>query len=107
MGLAGLSGDLLVFLTDLLITFGVFSLLAGGFTAYFGSGKSRKIGVALIVLGAVVLALVAAMFLYDIGVDPMVQLWPHIVYPALVHILGAAVGAAVALVVFLMAIMKS
>ncbi len=107
MGVAGLSGDLLTFLTDLLITFGVFSLLAGGFTAYFGSGKSRKIGVALIGLGAIVLVLVAMMFLYDIGVDPGVELLPHIVFPALVHILGAAVGAAVALVVFLMAIMKS
>lgn len=105
--MAGLSGDLLVFLTDLLITFGVFSLLAGGFTAYFGSGKSRKIGVALIVLGVIVLALVAVMFLYDIAVDPNVELWSNIVYPALVHIIGAAIGAALALVVFLMAIMKS
>jgi hypothetical protein len=107
VGVAGLSGDLLVFLADLLITFGVFSLFAGGFTAYFGSGKSRKIGVVLIVLGLVVLGLVAAMFLYDWGVDPSVELWGDVVYPALVHIVGAAVGAAIALVVFLMAIMKS
>lgn len=105
--MAGLSGDLLIFLTDLLITFGLFSLAAGGFTAYFGSGKSRKIGAALIGLGAIVLLLVMVMFLQDIGVDPSVKLWPHIVYPALVHIIGAAVGAAVALIVFLVAIMKS
>lgn len=105
--MAGLSGDLLVFLTDLLITFGVFSLAAGAFTAYFGSGKSRKIGVALIGLGVVILVLVAVMFQYDIGVDPSKQLWTDIVYPALVHIIGAAVGAVIALVVFLVAIMKS
>ncbi len=107
MGLAGLSGDLLVFLTDLLIAFGLFSLAAGAFTAYFGSGKSRKIGVALIVIGLVVILLVAVMFLQDIGVDPSVQLWANIVYPALVHILGAALGAVAALAVFLIAIMKS
>ncbi len=107
MRLAGLSGDLLVFLTDLLITFGLFSLAAGAFTAYFGAGKSRKIGVALLVLGVVILLLVALMFLYDIGVDPNEELWADVVYPALVHIVGAAVGAAVALVVFLVAIMKS
>lgn len=105
--MAGLSGDLLIFLTDLLITFGVFSLLAGGFTAYFGSGKSRKIGAVLIVLGVIILALVAVLFLYDIAVDPNVELWGGIVYPALVHIIGAAIGAALALVVFLVAIMKS
>ena len=105
--MSGLSGDLLVFLTDLLITFGLFSLAAGAFTAYFGSGKSRRIGVALIVLGLIVLLLVIFMFLYDIGVDPNVQLWSSIIYPALVHIIGATVGAVVALVVFLVAIMKS
>lgn len=105
--MAGLSGDLLVFLTNLLITFGLFSLAAGAFTAYFGAGKSRKIGAGLVGLGAVILLLVALMFLNDWGVDPTVELWADIVYPALVHIIGAAVGAAVALVVFLVAIMKS
>lgn len=105
--MAGLSGDLLTFLTDLLITFGVFSLAAGGFTAYFGAGKSRKIGAALLALGVVILLLVMMMFLYDIGVDPNVKLWSDIVYPALIHLIGAAVGAGVALVVFLVAIMKS
>jgi len=104
---AGLSGDLLIFLTDLLITFGVFSLAAGGFTAYFGAGKSRKIGAALLGLGVIILLLVAMMFLYDIGVDPRVELWSDIVYPMLIHLIGAAVGAGVALVVFLVAIMKS
>jgi hypothetical protein len=104
---AGLSGDLLVFLTDLLLTFGIFALLAGAFTAYFGSGKSRKIGVGLIVLGLIVVVLVLMMFLYDIGVDPSAELWKDIIRPALIHIIGAAVGAALALVVFLVAIMKS
>jgi len=101
------ASELIIFLTDLLLTFGLFSLLAGAFTAYFGSGKSRKIGVALIVLGLIVIVLVLAMFLYDLGVPHDAELWPDVVRPALVHIVGAALGAAVALVVFLVAIMKS
>lgn len=105
--MAGLSGDLLVFLTDLLLTFGLFSLAAGAFTAYFGAGKSRKIGAALLGLGIAILVLVVLMFQMDIGVDYRVELWRDIVYPALIHIIGAAVGAGVALVVFLVAIMKS
>jgi len=104
---AGLSGDLLYFLTDLLLAFGAFSLLAGAFTAYFGSGKSRKIGLALIVLGLVVILLVYAMYQNRWGVDPNAGDLRTVVYNALVHIIGALVGAAVGLVVFLVAIMKS
>jgi hypothetical protein len=42
------------FLTVLILVFALFMLLAGIFTAYFGSGKSRMIGVALLVIGLVV-----------------------------------------------------
>jgi hypothetical protein len=100
-------GAFITFLTDLLLTFGVFSMAAGAFTAYFGSGKSRKIGAALVVLGLVVLIIVAIMYLEDIGVPHNVDLLSDVVLPGLLHIVGALVGAAVALVVFLVAIMKS
>jgi len=100
-------GAFITFLTDLLLTFGVFSIAAGAFTAYFGSGKSRKIGAALVVLGLVVLIMVAVMYLQNIGVPYNVDLLNDVVFPGLLHILGALVGAAVALVVFLIAIMKS
>ncbi len=100
-------GAFITFLTDLLLTFGVFSMAAGAFTAYFGSGKSRKIGAALVVLGLVVLLIVAIMYLEDIGVPHSVDLLNDVVLPGLLHIIGALVGAAVALVVFLIAIMKS
>ena len=102
-----LADALIVFLTDLLLSFGVFSLAAGAFTAYFGAGKSRKIGGALLGLGVVILILVGLMYLNDWGVDHNTELLRDIVYPALLHIIGAAVGAGVALVVFLVAIMKS
>src|SRR5947209_17673238 len=49
--------DWLTFLTILLLTFSLFLVITGAFTAYFGSGKSRKIGVGLLVGGVVVGAL--------------------------------------------------
>src|SRR2546428_13489792 len=42
------------FVTILLLTFSLFVVITGAFTAYFGSGKSRKIGVGLLVGGLAV-----------------------------------------------------
>src|SRR5438128_10559676 len=42
------------FVTILLLTFSLFLVITGAFTAYFGSGKSRKIGVGLLVAGLIV-----------------------------------------------------
>ncbi len=42
---------LMNFVTVLLLTFALFLVITGAFTAYFGSGKSRKIGVGLFVGG--------------------------------------------------------
>src|SRR5438093_57503 len=46
--------DWLTFLTILFLTFSLFLVITGAFTAYFGSGKSRKIGVGLLVGGVIV-----------------------------------------------------
>src|SRR5437016_14498398 len=46
--------DWLTFLTILFLTFSLFLVITGAFTAYFGSGKSRKIGVGLLVVGVIV-----------------------------------------------------
>ena len=56
------------FLTVLLLTFGLFMILAGAFTAYFGSGKSRMIGVVLLVVGLVV----ALLWIYLCGFSDMI-----------------------------------
>ena len=42
------------FLEIFLLVFSLFMILAGVFTAYFGSGKSRTVGVGLLVAGIVV-----------------------------------------------------
>ena len=42
-----------MFLSILVLAFGIFSIVAGAFTAYFGTGRSRSIGGALMVLGVI------------------------------------------------------
>jgi hypothetical protein len=97
--------DLMEFLTVLILVFALFMLLAGIFTAYFGSGKSRMIGVVLLVVGLVVgiLWVVLAMDSVDmIDVD-----LSNVVWDAFLYILSGVLGALAAIGVFLVAIMKS
>jgi hypothetical protein len=89
------------FVTILLLIFGLFLILAGLFTAYFGSGKSRTIGVVLLVVGAVVGILMA--YSYSHVVHGLVSL----VWVAFLVIIAAVIGALAAIAIFLVAIMKS
>ena len=95
-----------VFITVFLLTFGLFLFLAGAFTAYFGSGKSRAIGVGLLVFGLIMGLLVIIMYQYNIGVPKGLEFW-EVLKEALVYIGAAVIGALVAIGVFLVAIMKS
>ncbi len=97
--------DLMEFLTVLILVFALFMLLAGIFTAYFGSGKSRMIGVVLLVIGLVVgiIWVVLGMDSIDvINVDLSSVIWN-----AFLYILSGLLGALAAIGVFLLAIMKS
>jgi len=89
------------FVVILLLVFGLFLILAGLFTAYFGSGKSRTIGVALLVVGLVVG--LAGGFWFSNSYHHLQSL----VWQAFLVILAAAIGALVAIAIFLVAIMKS
>ncbi|MCJ7517836.1 MAG: hypothetical protein MUO18_07745 [Methanomassiliicoccales archaeon] len=92
------------FLTVLLLTFGLFMVLAGAFTAYFGSGKSRTIGVVLLVIGLVV----GILWVYLAGfTDSIVVDISDVVWTAFINILAAVIGALIAVGAFLLAIMKS
>jgi uncharacterized membrane-anchored protein len=100
--------DLMDFLTVLLLTFGLFMILAGAFTAYFGSGKSRMIGVVLLVVGLVVGLLWIWMTMY--GGSQYVKLTESlssVIWTAFINIIAAVIGALIAIGVFLLAIMKS
>jgi hypothetical protein len=97
--------ELLEFLTVIILVFALFMLLAGVFTAYFGSGKSRMIGVALLVIGLVVGILWVVMGLDSIEVID-VDL-SKVVWDAFLYIIAGVIGALAAIGVFLLAIMKS
>ena len=98
------------FLSMLTLVFAIASILAGLFTAYFGSGKSRAVGGILVIIGL----LVFVIFLYGAGLlegfmgAPSGILNFHgTIIQGIVAIIGAIVGAAAALGIFLLAIMKA
>jgi len=91
------------FVTILLLTFSLFLVITGAFTAYFGSGKSRKIGVGLLV-GGLIVGILWVWYTgpYSAGVDLV-----GIIVQSIGVILAAIIGAAAAIGLFLLAIMKS
>jgi hypothetical protein len=95
------------FLSMLMLVFAVASIIAGIFTAYFGSGKSRAVGAILIVIGLIV----GVLFLWFAGVLSFMGAAPlsfaGYVVNGVVAVIGAIIGALIALGIFLLAIMKA
>ena len=97
-----------VFLAIFLLIFGLGLFIAGIFTVYFGSGKSRGIGAGLLAGGIILGLLVVIMFYLDIFWEyPAFELWDSIIYPGLVYLGAALLGVLAAVGLFLLAIMKS
>lgn len=97
--------EMFEFLTIMLLTMGLGLLLTGLFTAYFGRGKSRVVGIVLAVVGIIVgllMWLVHSQEMIDVNYDFWNTLWMAI------EVIGAfVIGAVIALVIFLAAIMKT
>ncbi|MFH0815914.1 MAG: hypothetical protein V1934_03755 [Methanobacteriota archaeon] len=96
------------FLTIFMLTFAVFLLVAGIFTAYFGSGKSRKIGGGLLGLGLVlglIWVIISSWLILD---EPIITVsLKEVIIQSVLVIVAAAVGALAAIGMFLAAIMKA
>jgi len=91
------------FVTILLLTFALFLVITGAFTAYFGSGKSRKIGGGLLGGGLVI----GVLWVIVMGpLNASFGLW-DVVLQTVVILIAALIGAAAAIGLFLLAIMKS
>jgi len=97
-------------LSMLTLVFAIASIIAGIFTAYFGSGKSRAVGGILIVIGI----LVFIVFLYGanllsslLGTPEGILNFQGTIVQGVVSLVGAVVGAGIALGIFLLAIMKA
>ncbi|MCJ7488784.1 MAG: hypothetical protein MUO87_01365 [Thermoplasmata archaeon] len=97
--------ELLGFLTVVILVFALFMLLAGIFTAYFGSGKSRMIGAALLAIGLIVGVLWIVMGLDSVEIIDVNM--SKVIWDAFLYILAGVIGALAAIGVFLLAIMKS
>jgi hypothetical protein len=96
------------FLGMMTLVFAIASIIAGIFTAYFGSGKSRAVGAILIIIGL----LVGAIFLWGTGIIPFGNIPELLDFKAyaingVVAVVGAIIGALIALGIFLLAIMKA
>lgn len=100
--------ELMDFMTILILVFALFMVLAGIFTAYFGSGKSRTIGVVLLLVGLIVG--VAWIYMTMFGGSGTIVLSTNLstlLWNAFIYIVAALIGALIAIGVFLLAIMKS
>ncbi|MEM2868919.1 MAG: hypothetical protein QW379_00650 [Thermoplasmata archaeon] len=97
-----------LFLSMLVLAFGIFSILAGAFTAYFGTGRSRSIGGGLIILGLVgVIILLWFSGLFGASSNPPIDWNSDLVIGGFLAVVGAIIGGLAALGIFLVAIMKS
>lgn len=96
-------------LSMLMLVFAIASIVAGIFTAYFGSGKSRAVGAILVIIGLIVFVLFlwGAGVLTFIGEAPQIMHFAGVVVNGIAAVIGAVIGALIALGIFLLAIMKA
>ncbi|MDR3282872.1 MAG: hypothetical protein LBS92_04595 [Candidatus Methanoplasma sp.] len=95
------------FLTVVMFVFALVMMVAGLFSTYFGAGKSRAYGVAILAVGLVV----AVAWAYLVGysdIEPLcnVAAW-DVMYDAIINAIAVIIGALVAIGVFLVAVLKS
>ena len=94
------------FLALTIFSFGLGTLGAGLFTAYFGAGKSRTIGFTLSIIGVHVLLIFAALTWDVVGaIEPVFSSFDVVI--GLVGLVGAVIGGVLALILFLVSIMKA
>lgn len=93
-----------------MLVFAISSIIAGIFTAYFGSGKSRAVGGILIIIGLII----GVIFLWGSGILSSFMGTPTgflnitgTITNGIVAVVGAIIGALIALGIFLLAIMKA
>jgi hypothetical protein len=104
-----MEGLIQYFLSMLTLVFAIASIIAGIFTAYFGSGKSRAVGAVLIIIGLIVFFLFiwGAGIISFMGTPPNLMSFEGTVVNGIISVIGAVVGALIALGIFLLAIMKA
>ena len=97
-------------LSMLTLVFAIASVVAGIFTAYFGSGKSRIVGGILILIGIIVFFIFfwgAGLLTSFMAPPPTLLDFAGTIVNGISALIGAIIGAVIALGIFLLAIMKA
>ena len=101
------------FLSMMTLVYAIASIIAGIFTAYFGSGRSRAVGLILVIIGLLVFFIfmwgAGWLGFLGMGMPEAASLlyFKNTILQGIIAIIGAIVGAGIALGIFLMAIMKA
>lgn len=95
------------FLSLVILTFGIVMILAGALAAGFGRGRSRGYGGLMCVIGIVLIGVIIWLCGYsDISAFTKISLW-DVFMDGLINLLGIAVGALIAVGIFLVVVLKS
>ena len=96
-----------VFSGVIVLAFGLTVLFAGFFTSYFGAGKSRKIGIGLVLVGLIDLFFWTTVT-FNIDLFGLGQAWTaDQMLSGVAALIAGGLGAIVALALFLVAIMRA
>ena len=96
-----------VFSGILVLSFGLTILFCGMFTSYFGAGKSRKIGIGLVIVGLLALFAWTAIT-FSVPVFTTLEAWnAEQMAVGIAGVAAGALGGLVALGMFLVAIMRA
>jgi len=99
--------DWMAFLTLIVVFFALVLIVAGIFTAGFGSGKSRTVGIVLLVIGLVIGILWVYLAGYsDVEVFADIE-FMDVMRDAIINLIAVLIGALAAVGLFLVAVMKS
>lgn len=92
-----------IFLLVVLALLALSLIILGILTSYFGSGKSRAVGIALLVIGIIVgvLTVLGSQYYWHAG------FLQNVVVATIYYVVASIIGAAIGLLVFLGAIMKT
>lgn len=98
---------LAVFESLLLASFALFTLASGLFTAYFGAGKSRRIGFGLLIVGLLA-GFIFIAITFNVFPDLATSPWTgEDLMIGLAGVAGAALGGLLSLLLFLASIVRA
>ena len=98
---------LAIFSGVLILAFGLTILLSGLFTSYFGAGKSRKLGLGLVIVGLLTL-FAWTTITFGISVITPVTAWnADQMGIGVSAVLGGAIGGLIALLLLFVSIMRA